>query len=117
MPDASSLDLLRGTLDLLVLRALSGGASHGFGVARWIEQAARDTLQIEEGSLYPSLHRMERKGWIEAEWGVSEHNRRAKYYRLTAAGRKHLRAETDNWSRFAQAVAWVLEAPTAAQRR
>src|SRR5215208_1589216 len=79
-----NVDLLQGTLDVLVLKTLSWGAMHGYGIARWIQQVTDDVLQIEEGSLYPALHRMERKGWIEARWGLSENNRRAKYYTLTA---------------------------------
>jgi transcriptional regulator len=81
--------LLQGTLELLILKALSGGAAHGYGIASWIEDATEDALRVEEGSLYPALHRMERKGWVEAEWGVSENNRKAKFYSLTAAGRAH----------------------------
>ncbi len=88
----SRTELLRGTLDMMVLKALSWGPLHGYAVARWIEDGTEQILQIEEGSLYPALHRMERRKWIEAEWGQSENNRRAKYYRLTEAGRRHLRA-------------------------
>ena len=99
-----SLDLLRGTLDLLILRALAVQSLHGFGVARWIEQATDDALQIEEGSLYPALFRLEERGWVESEWGVSENNRKAKFYRLTRAGRTRLRAEVDQFTRFTAAV-------------
>jgi transcriptional regulator len=105
----SRTELLRGTLDMMVLKALSWGPLHGYAVARWIEDGTEQILQIEEGSLYPALHRMERRKWIEAEWGQSENNRRAKYYRLTEAGRRHLRAETAAWSRFAQAVSVLME--------
>jgi transcriptional regulator len=84
---------------------------HGFGIGRWIEQLGGDSLQIEEGSLYPALYRLERKGWIESEWGLSEKNRRAKYYSLTAAGRRALKAGMTHWSGFAEAVARVLNAP------
>ena len=98
------LDLLRGTLDLLILRALSWQPMHGFGVARWIEQATDDALQIEEGSLYPALFRLDERGWIESEWGVSENNRKAKFYRLTRTGRAQLRAEVDQFTRFTTAV-------------
>jgi len=100
--------LLHGTLDALVLRTLLGGARHGYAIARWIEEATDELLQIEEGSLYPALYRMERRGWIEAEWGVSELNRRAKLYRLTPKGRKQLAQETEQWARFAAAVSKVL---------
>ena len=103
-----NVDLLQGTLDVLVLKTLTWGAMHGYGVARWLQQTTDDVLQIEEGSLYPALHRMERKGWIASEWGLSENNRRAKYYRLTSEGRKQLRAEASTWTVFAQAVFKVL---------
>jgi PadR family transcriptional regulator, regulatory protein PadR len=104
-------DILRGTLDLLVLKALSGGAAHGYGVARWIEQATDDALAVGEGTLYPALHRLEERGLVRAKWGVSENNRRAKYYALTARGRAQLGAETENWRRYARAVFAALEAP------
>jgi PadR family transcriptional regulator PadR len=106
----SDLDLLRGTLDLLVLKTLSWGPMHGLAVLRWIEQAAHDQLQIEEGALYPALHRMEEKGWLEAEWGYTERNRKAKFYRLTAQGRKQLAAEVSKWSRYNSVVELVLAA-------
>ncbi len=102
-------DLLRGTVDVLLLKALSAGPRHGFAVARWLEERTDDALQIEEGSLYPALHRMERRGWLEAEWGVSENNRHVKSYRLTRRGREHLRAETAGWAEFAAAVYKVLQ--------
>src|SRR5438477_5708518 len=105
-----TLDLLRGTLDLLILRALSWQASHGYGIARWIQQVTDDVLRVEEGSLYPSLYRMEDKGWVKAEWGVSENNRRAKYYRLTAAGRKQLAEQAVTWSDFSTAVGKIMSA-------
>lgn len=101
-------DFLQGTLDMLILQALAAGPMHGYGVARWIERRTNDLLQIEEGSLYPSLHRMEKRGWIEASWGLSENNRRAKYYRLTVTGRRRLRAEAAEWEKFARAVRMVL---------
>ncbi len=104
------LDLLQGTLDLLMLKTLSWGPAHGYSIARWIEQLTGDTLQIGEGSLYPSLHRLEEREWIEAEWRVSEHNRRAKFYRLTAKGRQQLRAETSDWMGFVEAMSKVLKA-------
>jgi transcriptional regulator len=102
------IDLLQGTLDVLILKALTGGPSHGYGIARWLEQVTDDVLHIEEGSLYPALHRMEQKGWIESEWGLSDNNRRAKFYRLTAPGRKQLRAEATSWSLFSRAVSKAL---------
>jgi PadR family transcriptional regulator PadR len=110
---AEPIDLLQGTLDVLVLKTLSWGPRHGYAVARGLQELTDDVLQIEEGSLYPALHRMERRGWVESEWGLSENNRRAKYYRLTAAGRKQLRAEASTWSVFALAVSKVLNATTA----
>lgn len=106
-----SVEVLRGTLDLLILKAVSWGPTHGYGVARWIEGATNDVLQIEEGSLYPALHRLETRGWIAAEWGTSENNRRAKFYTLTVKGRAQLRIETATWTRFAHAVFAALEAP------
>ena len=108
MADAT-LDLLQGTLDVLVLKTLSWGPRHGYAIARWIRQTTDDVLRIEEGALYPSLHRMERKGWIEAEWGISENKRKAKYYQLTSRGRAQLRAESTTWARYAAAVAKVLQ--------
>ena len=106
-----NVEVLRGTLDLLVLKALSRGALHGYAVARWIEQATDDVLRIEEGTLYPALHRLEHRGWIAAEWGASENNRRAKFYRLTPRGRAQLRVEQATWAKFAKAVFAALEAP------
>ena len=108
-----SVDILRGTLDLLILKALSWGPSHGYGVARWIEQATGDVLRVEEGSLYPALHRLEEREWIVAEWGLSENRRRAKFYELTPQGEAQLRAETASWERFAAAVFAALAAPAA----
>jgi len=106
----SPVDLLQGTLDVLVLKALSWGPMHGYGVARWLQQTTHDVLSIEEGSLYPALHRMERRGWIASDWGLSENNRRAKYYKLTTEGRRQLRAESSTWSVFSEAVSKVLTA-------
>ena len=109
----TSIDFLKGTLDLMILKTLSWAPTHGYGIARWIEQCTDDTLQVEEGSLYPALHRLEERGLITAEWGMTEHNRRAKFYRLTTAGKKQLRTAHQYWSRFAGAVFKVLEtAPT-----
>jgi PadR family transcriptional regulator, regulatory protein PadR len=102
------LPLLQGTLDALILKTLSRGPRHGYAIARWLEEATEDALQIEEGSLYPALYRMERRGWIEAEWGISELNRKAKFYRLTSAGRAQLEAETAQWESFTAAVSKVL---------
>ena len=104
------LDLVRGTLDLLVLKTLSWGPMHGLAVVRWIQNATRDQLQIEEGALYPALHRMESKGWLDADWGYTDRNRKAKFYRLTTAGRKHLAAEHARWTRYTGVVGLVLEA-------
>jgi transcriptional regulator len=108
-----SVDLLQGTLDVLVLKTLSWGPMHGYGIARWLQQVTDDVLRIEEGSLYPALHRLERKGWVASEWGLSQNNRRAKYYKLTTEGRKQLRAEASTWSVFSQAVSRVLTATEA----
>jgi transcriptional regulator len=104
----SSIDCLKGTRDLMVLKTLSWGPTHGYGIARWIEQCTGDVLQVEEGSLYPALHKLEERGLIVAEWGISDHNRRAKFYRLTGAGKKQLAASHDSWARFADAVFKVL---------
>lgn len=104
-----SLELLRGTLDMLILRALSIQSTHGYGVLRWIERATGDDLHIEEGSLYPALYRLEKRGWIESEWGVSENNRRARFYQLTHVGRAQLRVEMDTFRRFARAVFKALD--------
>jgi transcriptional regulator len=100
--------LLQGTLDLLVLKTLSWGPRHGYAIARWLEDTTEDALQIEEGSLCPALYRMERRGWIEAEWGTSELGKRIKIYSLTRQGRAQLRAETAQWAHFTTAVAKVL---------
>jgi transcriptional regulator len=105
---APSPELLHGTLDALILKTLLSGRRHGYGIARAIEQATDSVVEVEEGSLYPALYRMERKGWVEAEWGMSELGRRAKFYRLTPRGRKHLAAQTAEWARFAAAVSRVL---------
>jgi transcriptional regulator len=105
---ADNLEILQGTLDILVLKTLSWGPRHGYAIARWIRDTTDDVLQIEEGALYPALHRLERRGWVEAEWGLSENNRRAKYYQLTTAGRRQLRAEAADWARYSTAVSKVL---------
>ena len=101
-------DLLRGTLDLLILRALALEPNHGLGVARRVEQITQGAFQVNPGSLFPALHRLEEKGWLTSAWGASETNRKAKYYRLTAAGRRQLRAETENWDRISVAIARAL---------
>ena len=103
------LDLPQGTLDLLILKAISLGPMHGWAISERIHQVSRATLQVPQGSLYPALHRLERRGWIEAEWGASDNNRRAKYYALTRAGRRQLASETDGWRRLTNAVALVLD--------
>jgi len=107
MPE--STDLLQGTLDLLILKSLALAPMHGWGIAERIQQVSKDALQIGQGSLYPALHRLEYKGWIKANWGVSENNRRAKFYSLTRTGKKQLQAELDNWDRLTNAIALVLE--------
>src|SRR5215207_5431286 len=103
-------DLPQGTLDMLILKALSLGQMHGYGVGQRIQQLAEDMLRVEEGTLYPALYRIEQKGWIESEWGASEKNRRARFYRLTRAGHKQLAAEEAQWEHLTAAVAKVLQA-------
>ena len=105
----STADLIHGPLHLMILKTLSWGPMHGYAIAKWIRQVTEDVLQVEEGSLYPALHRMEQRGWVEATWGLSENNRRAKFYKLTSLGRRHLRDESPNWLRFAFAVGQVLQ--------
>ena len=102
-------DLLRDTLDMLILKTLSHGEMHGYDIAEYIEETSDEVLRVEEGALYPALHRLEVRGLLAAEWGVSDNNRRAKFYRLTAAGRKHLAEETAHWKRMASAIARILE--------
>jgi PadR family transcriptional regulator PadR len=106
--DEEQIELLQGTLDLLILRTLLLGPRHGHSIACLIEQTSGDVLRIDHGSLYPALQRLERRGWVTAKWGTSENNRRAKYYRLTAAGRKQLAAETTKWERLAAAIGRIL---------
>lgn len=101
---AKDSGLLQGTLELLVLKTLSWGPMHGYGIASWVEGITDDVLSVEEGSLYPALYRMTRKGWIKGEWGVSENNRKAKFYRLTREGEQQLREQSSGWARFADAV-------------
>jgi len=105
---ANAPELLHGTLETLILKTLAGGRRHGYGIARAIEDATEGIVEIEEGSLYPALYRLERKAWVEAEWGTSELGRRAKFYRITARGRKQLAAQTADWARFAAAISRVL---------
>ena len=101
-------DLLQGTLDMLILRSLAPGPTHGFGVAVMIRRISGDVLQVEQGSLYPALYRLQAEGWIRSEWGTSENNRKARFYELTPAGRKQLKVETDSWDRLSSAVNLVL---------
>jgi transcriptional regulator len=104
-----SIEFLKGTLDLMILKTLSWAPAHGYGIARWLEQCTDDVLHVEEGSLYPALYKLEENGWITAEWGITENNRRAKFYRLTPTGKKQLQKSHQYWSRFALAVSQVLE--------
>jgi transcriptional regulator len=106
------LELIRGTFDLILLKTLAWGPMHGLGVVRWIEEVTHHQLQVEEGALYPALHRLEQKKWLAAEWGYTESNRRAKYYRLTERGRKQLAAESSKWARYTAAVGLILAAET-----
>jgi PadR family transcriptional regulator len=107
---AQKSDLLQGTLDLLILKTLALGAQHGWGISQRIQQISEDVLRVNQGSLYPALHRLEDKGWIASDWGVSENNREAKFYRLTRAGQRQLQRETENWARVSAAVARILQA-------
>ena len=109
MTRRSSPDLLQGTLDLLILRTLQTGPMHGWAISERIEQISQEVLQVTQGSLYPALHRLEHRGWIEADWGVSELGRRAKFYRLTASGRRRLAVEQSEWERIATAIGRVLK--------
>lgn len=102
------IDLPQGTLDLLILRTLALGPQHGWGISERVQQTSSDALRIQQGSLYPALHRLERRGWIKAKWGTSENNRRAKFYDLTQTGRRRLEAETDSWRKLTAAVDQVL---------
>ena len=109
----AQIDLLQGTLDLLILKALALGPMHGFGVSSRISQLSKDALQVQQGSLYPALHRLEQQAWIQSEWGVSDNNRKAKFYSLTKAGRKQLDQETANWARLSAAIGLILRAKEA----
>ena len=108
-PDDPRLDLLQGTLDMLVLRTLQWGPRHGHGIGQVIRQQSDDLLKVETGSLYPALHRLERRGWLKSEWGVSEANQRAKYYRLTAAGKAQLLRERNRWSQLVHAIGRIMD--------
>ena len=110
---ATDLDLVRGTLDLFVLKTLTWGPMHGLAILRWIERSSNDRLQIEEGALYPALHRLEQKGLLSGEWGATEHNRRAKYYRMTARGRRHFAEQLSMWQRYVRVAATVFTAEAA----
>jgi PadR family transcriptional regulator PadR len=104
------LDLLQGTLDMLILKAVSLGPLHGYGILLRIQQISKDRLEIQQGSLYPALYRLEQQGWIASEWGESENNRKAKFYRLTATGNRRLQVETENWNRMSDVIAGILGA-------
>ena len=108
--NVESGDLLQGTLEMLVLKALARGPLHGYGVAEWIHQTSQQLLKVEEGALYPALHRMELRGLLKAKWGTSDNNRRAKFYELTAEGHKRLQGESQRWARLSSAVAFVMQA-------
>ena len=103
------MDLMQGSLDLLVLKALADEARHGYSVMRWLKAASDDDFQVEEGALYPALHRLEARGWVDSDWGLSENRRKARFYHLTPQGRQHLAAETDRWLRYVAAVGKVLQ--------
>jgi transcriptional regulator len=103
------LDILQGTLDMLILKAVSLGPLHGYGILLRIQQISKDRLEIQQGSLYPALYRLEHQGWITSEWGESENNRKAKYYRLTAAGKRRLQSEAQKWNRMAEVIAGILQ--------
>lgn len=111
MPQAGAdLEFKRGAIELLVLKAVSGGPMHGYAIAKWVQNTTDDALRVEEGSLYPALHRLEDKGFVASSWGVSESNRQAKFYSITARGRKALLAQVDSWTRFSAAIALVIAA-------
>ena len=112
MAHTSESGVLHGTLDALILKTLTRGPRHGYGIVKWLEEATDEEVLVEEGSLYPALYRMERREWIEAEWGTSELGRKAKFYRITARGRRHLASETQHWARLAAAVSIVLLSAT-----
>ena len=109
MAKTAKNDLLQGTLDLLILKTLALGAQHGWGISQRIQQISEDVLQVNQGSLYPALHRLEEQGWVASEWGVSDNNRQAKFYRLTRAGERQLARETESWEQVSAAVARILQ--------
>ena len=109
MKNSARIDVLQGTLDLLILRALQSGAMHGWAISELIQRISEDVLRVNQGSLYPALHRLEHQGWIAAQWKISELGRRARFYRLTATGRKQLQLETETWTRFTAAIGQVLD--------
>jgi PadR family transcriptional regulator, regulatory protein PadR len=109
MREQKKADLLQGTLDLLILKVVALGSIHGYGISQRIQQITKDVLQVQQGSLYPALHRLEKRGWIEADWGESDSGRQAKFYRLSAVGRKQLAAEEASWNRLSEAVALILQ--------
>src|SRR3954464_9610347 len=111
MPNPPELDLVRGTFDLILLKTLSWAPMHGLGVLRWIEEVTEQRLQIEEGALYPALHRLEQRAWLDAQGGYTENNRKAKYYRLAAIGRRQLTTELSKWARYTEAVGMIVRAP------
>ena len=111
-PDDRRLELLQGTLDMLILRTLQWGAQHGHGIGQAIRRQSEDLLRVETGSLYPALHRLEKHGWLQSEWGVSEANQRAKFYRLTAAGKAQLSREQDRWSQLVRAIGQIMNPAT-----
>jgi PadR family transcriptional regulator PadR len=110
MAKSAKSDLLQGTLDLLILKTLALGAQHGWGISQRIQQISQDVLQVNQGSLYPALHRLEEQGWISSEWGTSDSNRQAKFYRLTKTGQRQLNVESANWARMSAAVGRILDA-------
>ena len=112
MADSPSLPLLKGTVDVLVLKSLSWGPMHGFGIASWLESNSDGTLGMDDGAMYQVLHRLEGRGYIEGEWGITENKRQARYYKLTLAGRRHLRAETESWMRYSRSVTGILSLTT-----
>lgn len=109
MAPLEKIDLLQGTLDLLILKVVALGPLHGYGISQRIRQISREVLQVQQGSLYPALHRLEERGWLQADWGESENGRQAKFYRLSARGRRQLAAEEQNWTRLSNAVALILQ--------
>jgi transcriptional regulator len=108
--ESENRELVKGSLDVLLLKALSRGPAHGYAISRWLREVTKDVFQVEEGALYPALHRLEQRGWISSEWGVSENNRRARFYRLTAKGARELERESSAWRRFSRAMGRVLDA-------